>query len=251
MRRIPARCLALACCFATLAPSLALAAEPEEEGPKDKKLSFGVGLLAFVGAGFIDKPSNRDATKGGGPAHDDFYPGFGGGTYGGGLMLEGRFLGIVGLEMDIFRSSDRGRGDVTVNGVKSTIELGQSAWHIPLLVKATISISPYVRPCIFAGPELVFPGDASASASPNVAAPVGPTPTATVDNYTMITGGLGFEFRLPIKDVDVRIPLSFRGSYHSLGSTVGDRIHYTATGWVIDTTWKYQTQATLGASYFF
>ena len=258
MRRLHVRSLALTISFAILAPSIAIAADKRQEAndeqqeePKDKPLSFGVGMVAFLGAGFIDKPSDRNATKGFGPARDDIYPGFGGGSYGGGLMLEGRFLGVVGLEIDLFRSSDRGRGDVTVNGVKSTIELGQSAWHIPLLVKATISISPYVRPCIFAGPELVFPGDASASASPAAASPVGPNPTATVDSYTMLTGGLGFEFKLPIKDVDVRIPLSFRGSYHSLGSTVGDRVTYTNAGWVIDTTWKYQTQATLGASYFF
>jgi hypothetical protein len=229
----------------------------EEDEPKQPLFSYGAGVLGFIGANFLDKPSNRMVTLSDGreaEAPDVYYPGYGGVSAGGGLMLEGRVLGFIGMELDLFRSSDRGHGDATINGYKSTIDVGQSSWHLPLLFKATVPM-PVVRPSIFVGPEFVFPGDAAADVAHPI--PGYPQVTASASSYTMVTAGLGFEFKLPIPKVDIRIPLQLRGSYHSVPDRLGDRADFTldpslhVTKMNIHTEWKWQTQAVLGVSIWF
>jgi hypothetical protein len=241
--------------------------KPEDE-PTDKEFSFGAGALGFVGADFLDKASDRTiALPNGQTTQIDFYPGFGGVIGGGGFMLEARYRGFIGLEIDILRSSDHGKGDITISGFdpvawrvvqyKFTVEIGQSAWHLPLLVKGTVPL-PVVRPSVFFGPELVFPGEPSASVSP----PIPNLPVAaTVSGYTMLTGGIGVEIKLPIPGVDVRIPISFRGSINpSISSRVADRMVLTwaqgtpnpaVTQMTLTSQWKYQTQAVFGAAVWF
>ncbi len=232
-------------------------AEPADDEPTDKLISFGAGFLGFLGANFLDKPTNRNVTlPNGQQALTETNPGFGGVTAGGGLMIEGRLAGIAGIEMDFLYSSDHGHGDYTINGTKFTINLGQSAFHMPLLFKATAPL-PLFRPSIFVGPEFVFPSSPTASIEAPPGYSIGTTVTASADNYTMFTGGLGFEFKLPIPSIDLRIPFQLRGSYHSVPDRAGDRADYTIqpTGAITainyHSQWKWATQAVLGVAAWF
>ena len=235
------------------------AAEPEaEEDAPEPKMQYGVGFFGYMGASFLDKTSDKMVTvPDGRQLQWDSYPGFGGFAAGGGLMAEARFLGIVGLEIDFYRSSDKGKGDVTYNGFKSKTVIGQSAWHLPLLVKATVPL-PLVRPQVFLGPEFVFPGTATATIDPATFYTV----SADASGYTMFTAGLGFEIKLPIPKVDIRIPVSFRGSYNlGTSSKLDDRMKlegnavganaFQPTHVTYKSEWKYHTGATLGVSIFF
>jgi len=230
--------------------------DDDDQEPKAPLFSYGVGLLGFLGADFIDKPSDRSVTSPSGASGElDVYPGFGGVTAGGGLMLEGRLLGIFGLELDLFYSSDRGHGEQTVTynraSTKYTIDVGQTAFHVPLLFKATIPAAPSFRPSIFVGPEFVFPGGATTTVTPQ-----DNFYSASAGTYTMVTGGIGFEFKLPISGVDLRIPVQFRGSYHSVAERLGDRADFefqgnTVTHMTVRTEWKYQVQGVLGLCIWF
>lgn len=201
---------------------------------------FGAGLMGIVGGNFLDKPERSNLQP-------DIYPGYGGMTLGGGLVLDPRFLdGWLGVELDVIRSTDKGKGDVTINGIKITHTLGQTSWHVPVLAKLTIP-SP-VAPQFFLGPEFVFP-----STPESTTEPPGIPITATADNYVSITGGAGIEIKLPLPVIDLRIPVGLRVSYTpSVPSGFSERVTPTSfTSAVYHSEWKYAFNFTLGAVLFF
>lgn len=248
MRLLPA-CLV---CVTLTWPALGRA----EEAPKEPKkpVSFGAGLLAIGGGNFISKPGDKKLeVPGFGTAEPEFYPGFGGTTLGGGLMLDARFIDLLGLEVDVLRTTDKGSGDITFNGVyKVKITLEQSAWHVPILAKIVVP-GPVVRPMFFLGPELVFPSGATAE----VDKPVGTAMDAKADSYTMLTFGGGVEIKLPVPSVDLRIPVALRGSYTpSVSDKLADRIDVqwsgnTAQKITYHSEWQYQVAMTLGVAAYF
>jgi hypothetical protein len=210
---------------------------------------LGVGLIGAAGGNFLDK-ADRKATD------PDIYPGFSGLTVGGGLMLDGRILdGLLGLEVDAIRSSDKGSGTVTftVPGYSAAFKLkiGQSAWHVPILAKITIP-SPLVAPAFFVGPELVFPSQADAT----IDGPVAVTNQflATADSYLMVTFGGGVEIKLPLPILDLRVPIGLRGSYApGISSAFSDRVQHDA-GYARVTyhsEWKFAVNGTVGAALYF
>jgi Outer membrane protein beta-barrel domain len=210
-------------------------------------ISAGVGVLATVDANFLPKPGDlTNASLGG--TDDGSYPGFGGTGFGAGGMIDVRFFKIVGVEMDILRTSDRGHG--TDNG--QTIDIGQNAWHLPLLAKVTFPLG-ILQPQIFAGPEFVFPDTGSATITPGNAAY---SVTASSPKYTMVAFGLGAEIALPIPGIDLRIPFSLRGGVDpGVSDHDTDRVTYappSATpGAAYSSEWKLRASATLGVSYYF
>lgn len=207
----------------------------------------GAGLIGIVGGNFLDKP---DRTAG----EPDIYPGYGGLTVGGGLMLDGRILKeLLGLEVDIIRSSDKGKGTVTFNGVDFKQTVGQGAWHVPVLAKITIP-SPLIAPQFFLGPEFVFPSSPTSSVEgPSTAlGTVSFTTNATAGNYVMITGGLGVEIKLPLPIIDLRIPVGLRASFNpGVSSKFSDRVQLGAAGATYNTEWKYAVNFTAGAALYF
>ena len=215
-------------------------------------VSFGVGALGAVDANFLGKPGDRTVIlPNGKTALDESYPGFGGVNGGGGFMAEVRFLKVVGLEIDVLRTGDRGHGDINA----STIDIGQGAWHLPILVKGVIPTG-FVQPFAVIGPEFVFPGEATATVTPTP--PIGSTTFAAhAGGYTMLTFGLGVEFKLPIPGVDIRIPFSARGSVNpGTSDKVSDRGDYKISGnafTAIDykSEWQYRVALTLGAGVYF
>ncbi len=204
----PAGAWALFCATASLlVPSSAAGFENVE---------LGVGVVAQVGATFLDRPSDQKTEDGREPRPE--YPGFAGPTAGLGAMIDLRFFDYVGVELDILRQSESGTATMTVtdmtDGSQTTfeIEIGHTAWHLPLLLKASLPLL-YVRPHLVLGPELVVPGDAELTEGTN-------TSTATFgavsESYTLFTLGLGMEIELPAPAPleAVRIPFSLRGSVY-------------------------------------
>jgi hypothetical protein len=222
---------------------------------KGGAFKLGVGLGGVIGGNFLDKPSEKTLTNAGGqtlPA-PDIYPGFAGMTAGGGLMIDARFIKLLGVELDVFRTSDKGSGDLSINNYKFHITLGQSAWHVPVLAKLVVP-APIVAPEFFVGPEFVFPG----SGSLEVDKPGLPPMKATADNYTMIAFGAGLEIKLPLPAIDLRIPFQLRGGYNpGVSSKLSERINTTfdsPTAFHINSIkseWKFQAVATLGAELYF
>lgn len=227
-----------------------------EEAPaeKPKPFSVGAGLLGVAGGNFIAKPGDKTLTVPGvGTGQAEFYPGFGGTTLGGGLMLDLRFIDLLGLEVDVLRTSDKGSGDITFNGVyKVKISIEQSAWHVPILAKVVVP-GPIVRPMFFIGPELVFPSGAKAESDK----PIGTAIDAKADSYTMLTFGGGVEIKLPLPSLDLRIPIGLRGSYNpGVSDKLADRIDVqwsgsTAQKITYHTEWQYQVAMTLGVAAYF
>jgi hypothetical protein len=231
----------------------ARAAEPPADEGK-KPFSAGAGLLGIVGGNFISKPGDKTLTiPGVGTGQTEFYPGFGGTTLGGGLMLDLRFIDLLGLEVDVLRTTDKGKGDITFNGVyKVTLSIEQSAWHVPILAKVVVP-GPIVRPMFFLGPELVFPSGATAESDK----PLGTVIDAKADTYTMLTFGGGVEIKLPLPTLDLRIPIALRGSYTpSVSDKLQDRVDVVWSGTAAQkvtyhTEWQYQVAMTLGVAAYF
>lgn len=208
---------------------------------------IGVGLMGAVGGNFQTKPDRKLGDA-------DLNPGFGGLTAGGGLMLDGRVLdGLLGVEVDVLRTSDTGRGTVRLSGpgfaADYKVTIGQSAWHVPILAKITIP-SPLVAPMFFLGPELVFPSSSEATLD-GPGAPAGIV-HSSADSYVMITGGAGVEIKLPLPILDLRIPVGLRVSYNpSLSGSYSDRTKFAANGTTYDSAWQIAVNFTAGAALYF
>jgi hypothetical protein len=69
-------------------------------------VDVGAGLMGAAGGNFISKPSDVTLQTPAGTGETSLYPGFGGFTPGGGLMLDARVFGLVGLEVDVLYMSN-------------------------------------------------------------------------------------------------------------------------------------------------
>jgi hypothetical protein len=231
-----------------------------EENPivrSPRKFEIGVGLFGGAGVTGLTKPASSIVTIGGQQAIDPTYPGFFGPVGGMGLMLDVRAFGVIGLEADLYYSfSDKGKGDLTFGSQTFVIEIGQSALHLPILLKATLPFGP-VRPFLGIGPELVFPGQSSLAVTPAV--PSGSSLAgATASTYVLLTAAIGAEIRLPLKKLDVRIPFSLRfGKNFATGDNLADRrtSSVSSTGVVSNiaykSEWELQGLFTLGGAIYF
>ncbi len=227
---------------------------------EDRPITFGATAFGIVGGNFLTQPSDS-AVSANGSTVDAPYPGFGGVGGGFGFGLDARYREFLGLEIDLILSSDRGKATLENPPVVASTEvtIGQQAWHLPILARVALPL-PIVEPFILAGPEFVFPGESEASPANFGTGKL----TAHADTYTMITLGVGAEFKLPIPELDVRMPLTLRGSVNpGLGSDIGDRATYqfgkaaAPDGQIyskaiesidFNSQWKYQAAATLGVS---
>jgi hypothetical protein len=207
-------------------------------------VQLGVGLMAGAGGNFIEKPDPFSILSPYPGLQPN--PGFGGATFGGGLALDLRILPFIGLELDILRKSDKGTG--TYNNVDFTI--GGGATHVPILAKFLLP-SPLVAPFAILGGEFVSPSDGDAEAKANgITAPV----PQWANSYWMFTFGLGMEIKLPLPVVDIRIPISLRGSITpGASSDAIDRSRPTATPGLFsyNAEWQYAFSLNAGAQIYF
>jgi hypothetical protein len=223
----------------------------------DKKFEVGVGVYGAGGVVGLSKPTDKTVTIGGVQGIDSTYPGFFGGTGGVGLMLDARAFQAIGVEVDLYYGmAERGKGDLSVGGIQSyTIKVGQSALHVPILLKGTLPVGS-VRPFLAIGPELVFPGKSEAVVTPTPPAG-GTTFAADAASYVLFTAALGAEIRLPIPKLDIRIPFSLRASKNfATSDKIVDRRTAALSGQAITSIsykseWELQGLFTLGAAIYF
>lgn len=235
--------LSLALCGAvTLNPAHA-------EARRAKKLELGVGVLGFVNGSFLTEPDEADKVATIQSGNQTLqakipYPGFAGVGGGGGITTNLMYRGAIGAQLDFLYSVDQGRGEI--NDV--AVEIGQGAFHIPLMLKAAIPLRS-VRPFLLLGPEFVIPGEPTVESDLFVAPVKG-----KADSYVALGFGLGFDFLLPGKH-DLRIPLIIRGAvnFDVPGGTEG-RVtlgdYNPATNELalksLSTAWQYQAFVMLG-----
>jgi hypothetical protein len=249
--------------------------EPEKTGgvnePGDKSdkwhlldfMTFGIGIVGQAGANFLDKPGDQTVQGQQFPA-DSEYPGFAGVTTGVGPKFEVRFLGYVGIELDILFQSDRGTANLdstttdasgnVISREEFTIKIGHRATHLPLLFKGALP-GKWVTPVVFLGPEFVIVGDAKCEEA-CTGNPSGTTYGAFSEGYTAFTFGLGLEVNLPVPTADIRIPLSLRGNFNPTGGTRDDRANHVTAGNSLvqedfSTAWKFQAVGNFGAAWHF
>ena len=259
-----------------LVPAAALAAEEEEEAEAGEELEyFEVGIGVFwvpINANFIDEPTGQDirlaAQEGESTVVPD-YPGFAGvtGATGFGFQIDVRIIEYIGLELNLFHTTDRGSADITLYGAdvpggekrphEFTLEIRHDAWHIPLLLKGVL-VGEVVQPSLFVGPEFVIVGNAEAEVTAGENPYTSTTFEANAHHYMFITFGIGLEFKLPIPAVDVRIPLNLRaginpdtpGDRYALEKDYGTSINELSKV-VYHTAFQYEALITLGASMHF
>ena len=238
-----------------LAPSTALAF--------DNILSIGVGGVFQGGGNFFDKPGDQTlVVNGQSQTVDPEYPGFAGMTLGGGGFIDLRVIDYIGIETGFIYTRDRGSAELKITPTggaetKYDIEIAHNAMHIPLLFKGVLP-GAIAQPYLFVGPEFVIPlndGDTSVEVTQQGNVQIDPNLYKTqTDSYTYITFGLGMEFKLPIPVVDIRIPLSLRGSINpSVSGKRQERETRDLTSGEVSykTNWKFMAVASLGLSVYF
>jgi hypothetical protein len=184
---------------------------------------YGVGLQGVAGYNWNN------------PAPGSLLPELGGFRAGLGVSLDFRILGIVGIEADILRTSDRGSG--TLEGAaKEFISVGQEAWHVPVLLKVAVPL-PLIRPVVMGGVNFVVPGTCTVKGAETL-------DVCRVENYSSWTAGLGAELHIPIPLVDIRIPASLR--YSQLMNRARN-----ADASVARSEWQNDLYVTLGVSMYF
>jgi hypothetical protein len=183
-------------------------------------VEIGFGVLGNFGANFIDQPTDQLVL---GKEVKPEYPGFSGDAVGGGPMIELRFFQYVGVELDFFYQKDFGTTEITITNTTTgaqnvfEIEIGQSAWHLPLLFKGAFLPDEPVQPTFGIGPEFVLPGDTTSeiiSGSNTTKTQYG---AYNLGSYTRLAIAFGIEARLPLptEEVSLRIPIQIRGSFHT------------------------------------
>lgn len=238
--------------LALLAALLVLPSAAAAQQPSDT-LRFGVGAAGVFGGNFLDQPDDLRAFAG----SDEtllVYPGFAGGTVGGGVLAELRYAEVFGLELGAVFSNDRGSG--FIDNVR--VDIGQTAWHVPITLKGMYPGETW-RPGFGMGLEVVVPSSLRVSTDPLL-----PTEATrfggTAGTYGMFTMSGHLEIALPVRSVDLRIPFSLRfGVNPGTPDAARDRASYDLGGAdgrevravVFGSEWQYQMMATTGLSVWF
>ncbi len=232
-----------------------LVATPPQEASADvlDDVDASVGFMAHFGGNFLGQPSDRSATPG--SPVELAYPGFAGTAGGGGLAVDVRYRKYLGLEMNLFFSSDEGSGFIDL----VQITIGQTAWHLPVLFKLLYPGETFT-PSIALGIEGVFPSKLIIETDPllpNTATRVG----AQAGAYTLVVAGVGLEIALPTRKIDLRIPINIRGGINpSTPDVTRGLAAYTfrantdpivADSVVFLSEWQYQLYITTGLSFHF
>ena len=234
-------------------------APSDAQSSPSREWEVGASIFGFGNGNFIQKPKGADK--------DEPYPGFAGAGGGGGIGLAAMWRGIVGLELQIINSQENAEGALNFNAGTVSLLMEQSSWHIPLVLKIAAPTTS-VRPFLFVGPEFIFPS-ASGTSDPESfrlievgpgqgTNPLSDSPTAELklgayaEDYTAWTFGFGFDFLLDVGGPDIRIPLTFRGSYNpDLPTKASERSRSTATAKEYVSEWEWQAFISLGVAYYF
>lgn len=227
----------------------------QTKGPKSERdrpeLTLDVRLLGGPLGTFIDEPSeaNKLKTLPSGAQARLPYSGFGGLGYSMGLTLGLTYDQFIGFETGLISRSEKATATYNINGGSYDIEVTQSTLTVPLLIRLTLPTDS-VQPSLLFGMGLHFPSD-TALESLNLT-----RLDAEASSYQTLNFGFELEFKLPVKQYDIRIPLSLRG-YHNqnLGASAAERIdsnNCDPTGLICDNTfiteWQWAAEILLGLS---
>lgn len=232
--------------------SAAIPAQAQSRKP-ERPLDFGFGITGAFGGNFLDQPDDLQAIAG----SDDtllIYPGFAGGSLGGGLSAELRYQDVFGVEVDLIVSNDRGSG--YIDNVR--VDIGQTAWHVPILLKGMYPGEVW-RPGFGMGVEIVVPAALRVSTDPIL--PADATRFGgSAGSYGLFLLSGHLEIALPIQGIDLRIPLGLRfGLNLGTPNAARDRASYELGGSdgrevravIFGSEWQYQVHATTGLSIWF
>jgi len=218
--------------------------------PTERDFALGVGGFFNAGGTFMTQPQDR--------THPDFagelpFSGWAGFSPGGGFALDFRFRDFIGIEVDVIRSTDKAETEYTINGTDYRFGVRIPSWHIPIMLKAGIP-SKGVSPNLFIGVNTVIPGAIDFPQPAGIPWQM----TAQSKTYSHFLFGLGFEGRLPIEGVDIRIPFTLRGSLNpNYPDAAVDRAVYDIDpngvfrSMEYDLRWQYHAAVTLGVAYYF
>jgi hypothetical protein len=256
---VPATAPAATTPAAATAPHVEPATEGKRLTAKDgavvaREWELGFSFYGLANGSFMTEPSDQDKVN---PDNNQalLYPGFGGASGGAGFNLVGSWRGIIGLELGMYFSADRGTGSIQ----DFDFTVGQTAFHLPVLLRIAAPLNKGVRPFLFGGPDFVFPGKAevtnSAEELDRVSVNGQPLQlNAHADSYMAWAAGFGLEFLLPLEGQDFRIPLTFRANLNpNTGVKAVDRLKAPVTQHSYDynTEWEIQAVITLGFGWYF
>ena len=228
-------------------PPRTVAAKPTQVGKTNLPIDLGVGVFFNAGGSFMDQPDNRTVDGSVVP-----FNGFAGFSPGFGISLEFSGWEILGLEIGLIWSKDVAKSKFILNEVDYPFSTHQRAFHLPVLFELSTPKGP-VRPLLFGGREFVFPG------KPTVDGPSGVEMDVEAHNskYGHWAFGFGFEFALPIDEIDIRIPWTFKGTVDSKWpNSAAELADYTINGNTIAgidylTNWQFHAAVGLGLSVHF
>lgn len=178
-----------------------------EKAAKVSRVKVGVGALGVAGGSFMTQPEDRALDGASEPlpysAMAGFSPGYG-------ASLDVRAFGVVGLEVDVIRSTDTALSHYLVNDQEVPFQVIQPAWHVPLLLKLHAP-SPVIRPNLQLGAQLVLPIATNVEVEGNLPFAL----SAEAEPYLLWVAGVGAEVKLPIAGADIRLPISFRAGFNT------------------------------------
>ncbi len=243
-----------------LLSTIAVAAPSTDPTSPDKRTfgdwDVGTALIGFAVGSFIDEPgeSKKIAQLGSIQARVP-YAGFAGVGGGSGLTIDALWKGVIGFQLGLWHANEAASGNLDIrgvtgaNGTRYELTFNKKAWHLPVVVKLSAPTQT-VRPFLLVGGDFIFPS------STEIETEFG---NARMDDraYSTLHFGVGMDFKLNLEDIDIRIPLSFRGNYNlNLGESVGDRIKFSGCTNTLGniqcseqtyrTDWQYQAFVSLG-----
>ena len=247
-----------------LLPALSAATPNEKAAPVEWQTKPGVAKadrptltldIRVVGGAlgtFIDEPSEAKKLKtlSNGQRARIPYSGFGGVGHSFGLTTGLTYNGFIGFETGFISRTENGEATYSINGNPLDLEVSQSAITVPLLLRLTMPTSS-VQPSLLFGMALHYPSDTQVESVylTNLG--------AEAEAYQTLNFGIEFEVKLPIKEYDVRIPLSIRGyNNQALGSSAAERMTFrgcdpsglSCQENVFITEWQWAAEIFLGLS---
>lgn len=219
----------------------------------DHKYTFDIRLVGGPLGTFIDEPSEADKVEtlaDGATRIRRPYSGFGGLGSSFGLTLGLTYNDFLGFETGFVRRTENAEATYSINGASLDLEVSQTSTTVPLLFRLTLPTSS-VQPSVLIGMALHYPSDTELQSAylTNL--------SAEADSYQTLNFGFELEFKLPVENYDVRIPLSMRG-YHNadLGDSVVERMRFSGcrpNGQCNDnifiTEWQWAAEIFLGLSF--
>ena len=208
-----------------------------------EQLDIGVQAQGYFGGNFLSEPDDK-ILEDNGKLYQGIYPGFGGTGLGGGVAVDVRYAGIIGVELGVLFTEEEAKGEI--NDLNLT--LSHSATHVPILLKVAAP-TELVRPYAMIGWQFSFISNSKA----DFELP-GNLVQAKDEDYSGLAFGFGLEVALPIDGVDLRIPISVRGMWNtSITDKAADRTEYDAAKDQItySTAFEYHAGGTLGLAWYF